>query len=182
MQNFNQTKEEFKKIEDWLMAEFKNLRTGRASISALDSIKVESYGSLVPINQTATISQEDPKTLRISPWDTTLIKPIEKAIIVSNLGLSAVVDEKGLRLVFPELTSERRGDLVKVCKQKLEEGKISIRNERERVLKDFEKKQKDGEMSEDQKFRLKNDLQKLVDEASKKLDDIFAKKEKEIIE
>jgi ribosome recycling factor len=180
--NFSSFKDEIKKTEDWLRQEFSSLRTARASSAVLDSVRVEAYGSMMPINQVASISSDDPKSLRVSPWDMTLAKAIEKAIQVSNLGLSVTLDDKGLRVIFPELTSERRDSIVKLAKQKLEDGRIAIRTEREKVLKDLEKKEKDGEIGEDEKFRFKNELQKMVDEAGKALEDLFSKKEKEIKE
>ena len=180
--NFNNLKTEIKKTEEWLKQEFSSLRTGRASSAILDSVKVDAYGSMMPINQVAGISQDDPRSLRISPWDMSQVKNIEKAIQVSNLGLSVVVDDKGLRVIFPELTGERRESLVKIAKQKLEEARVAIRGEREKVLKDIEKKEKDSEIAEDDKFRFKNELQKIIDEAGKVLEEIFLKKEKEIKE
>lgn len=180
--DFNNLKTELKKTEDWLKSEFSGLRTGRASSAILDSVKVDSYGSMMPVNQVAGISQDDPRSLRINPWDMSQVKNIEKAIIASNLGLSVSVDDKGLRVVFPELTSERRDGLVKVAKQKLEEARVAIRTEREKVLKDIDKKEKDGEMSEDEKFRFRTELQKYIDEAGSNLEQIFSKKEKEIKE
>lgn len=173
-------KQDTSKTANWLSSELSLVRTGRASISVLDLIKVEAYGSLMPINQVANIGVEDPKTIRISPYDQSLSKDIEKSIISSNLGLSVNADDKGLRLVFPELTTERRQSLLKLAKQKLEDAKASVRVEREKTLKEIERKQKDGEISEDQKFKFKADVQKIVDESSKILDEIFAKKEKEI--
>lgn len=173
-------KQDISKTSNWLSGELSLVRTGRASVSVLDLVKVEAYGSLMPINQVASISIEDPKTIRVSPYDHSLSKDIEKALISSNLGLSVNVDDKGLRLIFPELTSERRAGLLKLAKQKLEDAKASIRVEREKTIKEIERKQKDGEISEDQKFKYKADVQKMVDESSKILDEIFSKKQKEI--
>ena len=180
--NFSQLKSHIQKTEDWLSHELASIRTGRATPAVLDSVKVESYGSEVPINQVASVSIEDARMIRITPWDVSQVKAIEKAIQVSNLGLSATVDEKGLRVIFPELTTERRGILLKLAKQKLEEARVALRGERESTLKDLEKEQKDGRISEDEKFRLKTELQKLIDEAGSKLESMFNKKEKEISE
>jgi len=180
--NFSPFKTATKDTEDWLKKEFSSIRTGRASPAILDIVTVEAYGSHMPINQVANISVEDARVIRITPWDMTQAKPIEKAILVSDLGLSVTVDDKGLRVIFPDLTSDRRLALVKVAKQKLEDAKITMRGERERVLKDIDKQEKDGLMGEDEKFRLKAELQKLVDDSGRVLEELFAKKEKEILE
>lgn len=180
--NFNQLKEAIKTTEEWLKRELANVRTGRASLSILDSVKVEAYGSFMPINQLANVSTEDARTIRIVPWDTSVTKSIEKAFISSDLGLSVTVDDKGLRVIFPELTGERRAEFVKVIKQKLEDAKITLRGEREKVVKDIEAKEKAGGMGEDEKFRLKTELQKMIDESTKALEEMFGKKEKEIME
>ena len=178
--SFNSFKQKTKEVEDWLKREFSNIRTGRANPAILDSVKVEAYGSPMPINQVGSVSVEDPRTIRITPWDMSLAKAVEKAISVSDLGLSVTLDDKGLRVTFPELTSERRTGFVKVAKQKLEDAKISLRGEREKILKDIEAREKTGEFGEDEKFRLKTELQKIIDEVSKNLEADFTKKEKEI--
>jgi ribosome recycling factor len=180
--NFTQIKQEAKNTEEWLKKELSSIRTGRANLSILDGVKVETYGSLMLISQVANLSLEDAKSLRITPWDMSVAKSIENGITTSDLGLSVSVDDKGLRVTFPELTGERRTSFVKLAKQKLEDARITLRGEREKVLKDIEKQEKDGKMSEDEKFRLKKDLEKLVDDTNKVLDEIFGKKEKEIIE
>ena len=118
----------------------------------LDGISVESYGSYVPLKNVASVSIEDPKTLRITPWDKTQVKGIEKAIISSNLGLSVATDDMGIRVIFPQLTTETRQTLVKVLKEKLEESRIVVRKEREVVIRDMETKQKESIMTEDECF------------------------------
>ena len=178
--NFLPFKQNTKDLENWLKKEFAGIRTGRATPAILDTVKVEAYGSQMNISQLANISLEDARTIRITPWDLSQTKSIEKGIVSSNLGLSAVSDDNGIRVIFPELTSERRSALIKVAKQKLEDAKITLRTEREKVLKDIESQEKAGKFSEDDKFRLKNELQKMVDDVGKTLDEIFAKKEKEI--
>lgn len=180
--NFSSFKQSTSELEDWLKKEFSTIRTGRANLAVLDGVLVDMYGSKMPINQLATVSTEDVRVIRISPWDKSSSKEIEKAVTSANLGLSITVDDKGLRIIFPELTSERRIGLIKLAKQKLEDAKITLRNEREKIVKDVDTKQKSGELSEDDKFRIKNELQKLVDELGEKLDSIFDKKEKEITE
>ena len=119
---------------------------------------------------------------RISPWDASLTKAVEKAISASGLGLSVAVDGVSLRVIFPELTADRRVALLKIAKQKLEDAKTTLRGERERVIKDLDAQEKSGVISEDEKFRYKTELQKMVDEAGRKLEEVFEKKEKEISE
>ena len=179
--SFDELKQRSSDIEDWLKKEFSSIRTGKATPMILDGIRVDSYGSKMSINQLANISIEDPKTLRISTWDSTQNSAIEKAIQMANLGLSVTVDGKGLRVIFPDLTSERRLSLLKVAKQKLEEAMISLRLERERVWEDIQQKEKMTEITEDEKFRLKNGMQKLIDETNKVLDEVMERKEKEIM-
>jgi len=179
--NFTALKENIKGLEEWLKKEFSSIRTGRATPSILDGVFVEAYGSHSPISQVASISLEGTRSLRVSPWDMSQVKGIEKAIITSNLGLSVSVDDKGLRITFPELTTESRNTFVKIAKQKLEDARVSLRTEREKIWDDIQAKEKEGGMGEDEKFRLKNDMQKIVDDANKKLDELFAMKEKEIM-
>lgn len=180
--NFNNFKEGIKSSEEWLKKELASIRTGRANLSILDSVRVDAYGAMMPINQLANLSMEDVRVIRIAPWDSSVTKSIEKAIQTSDLGLSVVVDDKGLRIVFPELTGERRASFVKLAKQKLEDAKIALRGEREKVIKDIDLKEKEGAISEDDKFRLKTEIQKMLDDSHKVMDDLFEKKEKEITE
>ncbi|KND50617.1 MAG: ribosome recycling factor [Parcubacteria bacterium C7867-003] len=180
--NFNQFKDGVKGVEEWLKKELSSIRTGRANLSILDGVNVEAYGSFMPINQVANLSMEDVRVVRISPWDSSVTKDVEKAIVASDLGLSVTVDDKGLRVIFPELTGERRTALVKLTKQKLEDAKITLRGEREKTIKDIDSKEKAGEISEDEKFRLKAELQKMLDESTRNLELMFEKKEKEISE
>lgn len=169
-----------KHIGEHVVRELAGVRTGRAAIAILDGIQVESYGSLMPINQVANIAIEDARTLRIAPWDASQIKEIEKAIGHANLGLSLAIDEKGVRVFFPELTSERRVQLVKLAKEKVEEGKTSLRIARDEVWSDIQKKERDGEIPEDDKFRFKEEMQKKVDAANKQFDEMLERKEKEM--
>jgi ribosome recycling factor len=180
--NFTQFKQKSTEVAEWLTREFSGIRTGRASPAILDGVMVEAYGSQMPINQVATITTEDARMIRISPWDSTQTKAVEKAIISSGLGLSCTVDGNGLRVIFPELTADRRVALLKIAKQKLEDAKTNLRGERERVIKDIDAQEKAGDISEDDKFRFKTELQKMVDDAGIKLSEIFNKKEKEISE
>ena len=179
---FNEFEKSVKAIEERLSKDFGTLHTGRATPMVLDTIQVESYGSYQPIKNVASISIEDPKTLRIAPWDATVIKEIERAITAANLGLSLASDEAGLRVIFPQLTTETRQKLVKILKERLEDARIQVRQSREGVWNDIQAKEKDGLMSEDDKFRAKEDLQKKVDAANKALETLFEKKEKEVLE
>ncbi|MBC7836611.1 ribosome recycling factor [Acetobacteraceae bacterium] len=160
--------------------ELAGVRTGRATPAILDSIQVEVYGSRMSINQVASVAVEDARTLRISPFDMSQVKEIEKAITVANLGLSVGSDERGVRVSFPELTSERRAGLIKLAKERIEEARTTVRSERDDIWNDIQKQEKDKKISEDDKFRAKEDMQKRVDAANTKLDDALERKEKEI--
>ena len=179
--NFSNFKAELKKVEDFLSKEYTQLNIGRASPMVLDGVSVESYGSRVPLKNVATVGIEDPKTLRIAPWDKSQIKDIEKAIMGSNLGLSVATDDMGIRVIFPQLTTETRQTLVKVLKEKLEESRITVRHQRVTVLEDIEAKEKEGTLTEDEKFRAKEDLQKMTTETNENLEAIFEKKEREVM-
>lgn len=178
--DFKDLKAGIKSTEEWLRSEFSGIRTGRATPALLDSVMVEAYGSMMPINQVGSISVEDARMMRVSPWDMSLAKAVEKAIMLADLGLSLAVDDKGVRIMFPDLTADRRIGLIKLAKQKLEDARITLRGEREKTIKDIEKREKDGEIGEDEKFRLKTELQKYIDEAGVALEALFVKKEKEI--
>ena len=179
--NFNTFKKRIAEIEQWLATEYSTLRTGRATLAVLDKVVVDSYGSSMPIKNVANMSVEDARTLRVVPWDKTQIAAIEKAIVVEDLGVSVVNDGQGLRIVFPELTGESRERTARLAKQKLEDARVSLRKEREEVWSDIQKKEKDGDMNEDEKFRSKEDMQNITDEANNKLDVLLAKKEDEIL-
>ncbi|MFA6050663.1 MAG: ribosome recycling factor [Candidatus Paceibacterota bacterium] len=181
MYDFSHFKKQIKDTEDWLVKEFGQIRTGRATPTILDGVTVEAYGSMVPISNVATISSEDARTLRITPWDNGNIKPIEKAIQISNLGLSVAVDDKGLRVSFPSLTTESRGNFVKIAKQKLEDAKIALRQERNKVNDELNAGKKDGTMSEDDVMRARTEVDKLIKEGTEKLEGHTKKKEEEIL-
>ncbi len=179
--DFNPLKNKVKESENWLSKEFSGIRTGRAAPALLDSILVESYDSKVSITSLASIAVEDARTIRINPWDLTQIKNIEKAITTSNLGVSVATDEKGIRVSFPELTTDRRTSLNKVVKEKAEEAKISLRLERDKTWKDLQAKEKSAVISEDEKNRLKTEMEKIIQDGNNKIDGLMAKKEKEIL-
>ena len=178
--NFSEFKTRTGGIEEWLKKEFSLLRTGRATSAILDSISIDSYGSQTPIAHVGNISTEDARTLRVAPWDKSQVKAIEGAIQKANLGLSVTSDDAGLRIIFPELTGERRTQIIKLMKDKLEDARISLRKEREEVQNEFKQEEKEGRMSEDEHRKGKEDLQKFVDEANAKLDVLAKKKEEEI--
>ncbi|MEI8337620.1 MAG: ribosome-recycling factor [bacterium] len=177
----NELKQNLKNIEEWVSKEFGNIRTGRATPSILDGVKVESYGSFMKIQEVATVASEDARTLRIAPWDSQNIKAVEKAIIASGLGLSVSVDDKGLRVSFPPLTTESRTSFVKVAKQKLEEAKIKIRQERNKIIDDLEKRKKAGTLGEDDMMRQKKEVEKVIADTNDILEKHFSKKEAEIL-
>ena len=179
--NFSNFKNELKKVEEFLSKEYRELNIGRASPIVLDSISIESYGSYVSLKNIASISVEDPKTLRIAPWDKNQIKAIEKSILTANLGVSLSVDDAGMRVIFPQLTTETREKLVKVLKEKLEESRITVRQERERVWSNVQEQEESSNLTEDEKFKAKDDLQKIIDETNKNLENIFERKEKEVM-
>jgi len=178
--NFSPFKNELKKIEEWLGQEYLGLHTGRATPAVLDKVQVEVYGIKQPVAHVAAISVEDARTLMVAPWDKGALKDIEKGIMMSGLGLGVSSNGGGVRVSFPELTTERRGALMKVVRAKLEDARVSLRRERETVWEDIQKKEKEGAMPEDEKFRLKEELQKIVDESNKKLEEVAARKEKDI--
>ena len=178
--DFTKFKKSLSGTEEWVKKEFSNIRTGQANPGLLDGIKVESYGVPSPLSQIASVNTEGPRTLRIVPWDASHSKEIEKAITLANLGVSVSIDDKGLRINFPELTSESRVTIVKLAKERLEEGKKQIRLHRDEVMKDLKAKEKAGGLGKDEVFRHEKEIQKFVDEANKKLDDLYSKKEKEI--
>lgn len=179
--DFNPFKKHLASCEEWLKKEFQQIRTGQASPAVLDSVKVEVYGAPMALKEVASVTIEGARTLRISPWDKSQTKEVEKALTVANLGLAVVVDDQGLRVMFPELTADRRAEIAKIAKEKMEEGKKQIRQHRDVVVKDLQTKEKDGLMPKDDAFRASKDVQKLVDEANKKLEEAYAKKEKEIL-
>lgn len=180
MYNFAPFKSRISEIEDWFKKELSLLRTGRATSAILDSITVDSYGSQSPIAHVGTVSMEDARTLRISPWDKTQLKAIEAALQKANIGLSVSTDENGLRVIFPELTGDRRAQIIKLLKDKTEDARISLRKEREVVIADFKRQEKDSEMSEDDAHKAKEELQRVVDEANSRFEALALVKEKDI--
>ncbi len=165
-----------------LERELKRVRTGRASLSILDGIKVDYYGTQTPINQMATLAVPESRLITIQPWDVSAIKDIEKAILKSDLALTPANDGKILRISIPPLTEERRRELVKVVHKMCEGHKVSVRNARRDSNELLKNLKKDGDISEDEAFRAQDEVQKITDEHIKLIDECYSKKEKEILE
>ena len=164
-----------------VMSDFAGVRAGRANAGVLDKITVEYYGTETPIHQVASISTPDPRTLVIQPWDGTLLKAVEKALLASDLGINPQNDGKVIRLIFPQLTEERRKELTKQVKKYGEGGKVAIRNIRRDAMEKFKAMKKKSEITEDDLKELEEDLQKLTDKRCKEIDDLTAKKEAELM-
>ena len=169
------------KTIDVVVSDFAAVRAGRANAAVLDKLTVEYYGTETPIQQVASISTPDPRSLVIQPWDGTLLKAIEKAIQVSDLGINPQNDGKVIRLVFPQLTEERRKDLTKQVKKYGEAGKVAIRNIRRDAMDKFKAQKKNSEITEDDLKEYEEELQKLTDKRCKEIDELTAKKEAELM-
>ena len=162
--------------------ELKRIRTGRASLSLLDGIRVDYYGTMTPLNQMATLAVPESRLITIQPWDASVLKDIEKAVLKSDLGLTPSNDGKIIRLAIPPLTEERRKELVKVVHKMCEEHKVATRNIRRDANDLLKSLKKDGDISEDDAFKAQDDVQKITDNFIQKVDDIYKEKEKEILE
>ena len=173
--------EKMRKSIDSVSADFASVRAGRANASVLDRIMVDYYGSPTPIQQIASITSPDPRSLVIQPWDSSAVKLIKKAIETSDLGINPQDDGRSLRLVFPQLTEERRKELVKQIHKYGENGKVAIRNIRRDAMDYFKKLEKKSEITEDELKAAEKDLQKMTDDSCKKIDELLAKKEKELM-
>ena len=178
--DFKNLRSRIEEIQEWLKGEYMAIQTGRATPAILDNVRVESYGAKVPLNQVASVTSEGPRALRVSVWDRSQIEGVEKAINSANLGVSASSDEQGVRVFFPELTAEKRTALSKMVGSKHEEARVSLRQARDEVWSDIQKQEKEGEISEDEKFRLKDEMEKTIGEANKELDEMTQRKEKDI--
>ena len=162
--------------------ELTKIRTGRASLALLDGIKVDAYGSQLPMDQVGTLTIPEPSMIAIKPWDPQMIGPIEKAILSSDLGLTPANDGNVIRLTIPPLTEDRRKELVKEVRKTGEEFKVAIRNIRREANDTLKKQKKDKEISEDEMFRFQEEIQKLTDTFVKQVDEVTASKEKEVME
>ena len=180
MSDYPEFENKMKKTCDALKSQLATIRAGRANASVLDQIQVDYYGVPTPINQMASIATPDPRSLLIQPWDASTLKSIEKAILTSELGINPQNDGSVIRLQFPELTEERRKDLVKDIKKKAEDGKVALRNVRRDGNEEFKKLGK-GEISEDEAADLTDSLQKLTDDYIAKIDKDLEEKTKELM-
>ena len=181
MELIDETRERMTKTLNVLKSELSSLRAGRANAQVLDRIAVDYYGSMTPINQLGNISTPEPRMLIIALWDSKMIPAVEKAIQKSDLGINPANDGKVIRLVFPELTEERRKDLVKTVRKKGEESKVAIRNLRRDLNDQIKKQKKDSLITEDDQKKLEEKGQKMTDEFIKDIDAILSAKEKEIL-
>ena len=177
-----QYKVKMEKTIEVMKHEFNTIRAGRANVAVLDKITVDYYGAPTPIQQIASVSTPEPRMLAIQPWDASALKLIEKAILASDLGINPTNDGKIVRLLFPQLTEERRRDLTKEVKHMAENGKVAIRNIRRDAIDHFKKAQKASEITEDELKSLEKDMQDLTDKFVKEVDVEAAKKEKELME
>lgn len=168
-------------ISEWLKSEYRSIQTGRATPQVLDLVSIDMYGTRTPVAHAGSITIEDPRTIRVSPWDKTIVGAIEKAINEADLGLSVSSDADGLRVYFPSLTTETRSKLVKLLKDRLEDARVRVRAMREEANKDIDAREKNGEYSEDEKRRYRDEVQKIVDGSNSALEDLFLKKEKEVM-
>ncbi len=178
----NDAKARMDKTLETLKADFGSLRAGRAHVSLLDGIMVEAYGSMTPLAQVGSISVPDARTLSVSVWDRGLAKSVEKAIMESDLGLNPSSDGQLIRIPVPPLSEERRKELTKVAGKYAEGAKVAVRNIRRDSLDEIKRLKKDNQISEDEEKRFENEIQKLTDESTKKVDDLLAQKEKDILQ
>ena len=177
-----QYKQKMEKTIEVMKHEFSTIRAGRANVAVLDKITVDYYGAATPIQQIASVSTPEPRMLAIQPWDASALKLIEKAILASDLGINPTNDGKIIRLLFPQLTEERRRDLTKEVKHMAENGKVAVRNIRRDAIDHFKKAQKASEITEDELKLLEKEMQDLTDKYVKEVDVESSKKEKELME
>lgn len=179
--SFKTFNDKVREVHEWLKKELMGIQTGRATPAILDGVMVDSYGARVAVNQLANITIEDARTLRIVPWDKDSVRNIEVALREADIGLGIAVDDQGVRASFPELTTETREKFVKVVKQKLEDARITLRHERDDVWNALQDQEKEGTLSKDEKFRLKEEMEKITKEANDALEELAERKEKDIV-
>ena len=179
--DYNIIKEKMNKSIDNLREKFAEVRAGRANPAILNKVKIDYYGTPTPINQVAGVSVPEARMIVIQPWDISVLKEIEKAILASDIGINPNNDGKVIRLAFPELTEERRKDLVKDIKKMAEEAKVAVRAVRRDGIETAKAEQKEGNMTEDELKQAENDIQKLTDTSVEEIDKILANKEKEVM-
>jgi len=179
---YEEYENKMKKTVEALQSSYSTVRAGRANAAVLDQIKVDYYGTPTPINQIAGISTPDPRTLMISPWDASSLKPIEKALMTSELGINPANDGRVIRLQFPQPTEERRKELIKQINKQAEDSKVAIRNIRRDAVEKFKAQKKTGEITEDDLTDTEKDLQKLTDNYISEISKVAKKKEVDILE
>jgi len=177
----NRLKPNFNRTIEYLRGELAGLQAGRATPSLIEDLEVECYNQKMPLKQLAAIQTPEPRTILIRPWDKSILKDIERAIIQSKLGISPIIEEEFIRLKIPPLSEERRKELTKILQEKLEECRISVRRQREEVWREIQNLEQQGKISEDDKFRAKDEIQKIIDEYNKKIEEMGKKKEEEIM-
>jgi len=182
MLSVNEAKAQMEKAVEAMRREFTSVRTGKATPALLDTVRVDAYGSKMPINQVATVSAPEPRMLTVQPWDKSLLSHIEKAIQTAELGLNPANDGNIIRVPIPQLTEERRKDMVKLLHKLAEEGRVAIRHARQEANKDLKKKQGSHEISEDESHRQMELVQKLTDEYIDKIEHLLKAKEHEVME
>ena len=178
--DFKYLEGQIKETEEWLTREFSGIRTGRATPAILDSVKADVYGARTPLNQIGSVTIEDARTLRVVPWDKSLNKAVEKAITDADLGVSVATDDQGLRVLFPDLTAERRTMLGKLANEKMEHAKVTLRGHRTEAIKDIDAAEKEGGMGKDDVVRLKEEVQKKIDAGNAALEALAKRKHEEI--
>ena len=178
----HEAQDKMKKTIEAVQREFNTIRTGRASTALVDGIKVDYYGTQTPLKQLSSISTPDPKLIVIQPWDASVLPEIEKAILKSDIGITPLNDGRVIKLGIPQLTQERREELVKVIKKMSEDGRVSIRSVRREINDRIKILEKNKTVSEDESFKSIEEIQKLTDKQIKEIDNILAKKEKELME
>lgn len=176
------TEGKMKKAMETMLREFSEVRTGRAQPALIEDMHIDYYGTSTPIKQIAQVSSPDPKQILIQPWDAAAIKEIETAILTSKLGISPANDGKMIRLVFPPLSTERREEFIKVCKDMAERSRVTMRSIRRDANEKAKKMQSEGHVSEDDKFKTEEEVQKMTDRFIKDIDALLDKKSKELRE
>jgi ribosome recycling factor len=182
MPSIQQASQKMDRAVEAMRREFTGVRTGKASPALLDTVRVEAYGSHVPLNQVATVSAPEPRLLVVQPWDRAMIAPIEKALQTSELGLNPSNDGKLVRVPIPPLTEERRREYVRLLHKMAEEGRVAVRQARKDANDDIKRRQKEGEISEDQARREQDEVQKLTDKHIHQVDEVLKQKEAEVME
>ena len=182
MANYPQVEEKMNKRVEGFNSELKTIRAGRANAQVLDKVAIDYYGTMTPVAQVGSISSPEPRMLVIQPWDISVLKEIEKAILKSEIGVTPQNDGKVIRLSFPPLTEERRKELVKTVKKYSEEAKVQVRNARRDAMDDYKAQKKNGEVTEDELKVIEKDIQTLTDKYIKEIDAVTARKDKEIMD